>query len=114
MWWEKMQVVNGWDLWAVSLAYWLLLALSLLQDTFPDHQDGAGDPSESPLSPPCQLRPWLRVAGQHRVSGGGVVVDRGKARWVGFFSRQEAVWKVRCPGGAMGGGLNTSRHNRGG
>lgn len=90
-----MQVVNGWDLQAVSLAYRLLLDLALLQDTFPDHQAGAGGPSESPLSPPCQLRPWPRVAGQCRVSGLGVVVDREKAGWVGSFSRQEAVWKVR-------------------
>lgn len=58
-------MVSRWDLQSVSLACRLFLALAVLQDTFPDLRDGAGCPSESPLSPPCQLdfcpRGWEEV-----------------------------------------------------
>ena len=77
LWWETMQVANGWGLQAVSLAYRLLLALAVLQDTFPDLQEGTGDPSESPCLPRASSGPgrgWLASA----VSGIGVVVDGGK------------------------------------
>lgn len=71
-----------------------LLALALLQDTFPGRQDGAGGPSSSPLSPRCQLRPWPRVAGQRGFSGvagldGETLVGRAP------FLDESAGWKVR-------------------
>lgn len=62
-------MVSRWDLQSVSLACRLFLALAVLQDTFPDLRDGAGCPSESPLSPPCQLDflpTWLGRGAHHR------------------------------------------------